>query len=100
MPAFVDDVDVYLGDFGDTVVSGATTGLGILDQPGVIEQDGVAVVSVAVVSTDYRLTCKTSEFGNLVYNDSLTVAGVAYKVREPLGGIGDGLFCHIMLSKV
>ena len=95
MPAFVDDVDVYLADFGDTVVSGATTGLGILDQPGVIEQDGVAVVS-----TDYRLTCKTSEFGNLVYNDSLTVAGIAYKVREPLGGIGDGLFCHIMLSKV
>jgi hypothetical protein len=93
MPAFVDDVDVYLNDFGDVVVSGQITGLGILDQPGIIEENGIAVVS-----TDYRLTCKASLFGSLVYNDTLTVAGVAYRVRDTRL-IDDGLFCEIALTK-
>lgn len=94
MPAFSLDASVFFADLGDTVVHGATTGLGILDQPGIIEVDGVAVVS-----TDYRLTCLTSEFGSLVYNAQLTVAGVAYRVRDTRQ-IDDGLFCQIMLSKV
>jgi hypothetical protein len=94
MPAFSSDANVYLADLGETVVSGATTGLGILDQPGIIEEDGIAVVS-----TDYRLTCLTSLFGNVVYNTQVTVANVQYRVRD-VRQLDDGLFCQIMLSKV
>ena len=108
---FVDDTSVYLNDFGVTVIANALfgnlplfslvtnvatgqfSGTGILDQPGIIEENGVAVVS-----TDYRLTCEATKFGAIVYNDTLTVAGIAYRVRDTRL-IDDGSFCQIALSK-
>ena len=52
-----------------------------------------------VLSTDYQITAKTSDFGTLLAGTSITVDSVAYKVRETRQ-IGDGLLCEISLQKV
>ena len=66
--------------------------MGILDMPGQLLADGM------VISTDYQLTCKAADFGNLKYNDSISVDGVAYTVRDTRL-IDDGRFCEVSLMK-
>ena len=44
------------------------------------------------------LTARASDFGNLVYGDAITVATVAYTVRETRF-IDDGSFVEIALQK-
>lgn len=91
--AFTEDLDLFLADFGVAVAAGAVSGVGILDMPSEIVADGV------VLSTDYKLTCKTSLFGALVYGDTVTVDGVNYTVREVLR-LDDGAFCDLMLMRI
>lgn len=88
-----EDLNLFLNDFGVTCTSGATTGIGILDMPSQVVADGV------VLTTDYRLTCKASEFGSLLYGDAITVGGVHYQVREVMQ-IDDGQFVEIMLTRL
>ena len=83
---------VYLNDFGVTCTSGSTTGLGILEQPDQI------LAGDMIISTEYELTAKTSDFGTLVSGDSITVDSVAYTVRD-LRKENDGVFCRISLQK-
>lgn len=90
--AFTEDLDLFLADFGVTVVSGAVSGVGILDMPSEIIADGV------VLTTDYKVTCKASLFGSLSYNASVTVDGVAYALRS-VELLDDGKFCNLMLQK-
>ena len=45
-----------------------------------------------IVSTDYQLTAKTSDFGSLIAGASITVDSVAYTVRE-VRKFDDGAFC-------
>jgi len=45
------------------------------------------------------LTVKTAVFGSAKYGDSLTVDGVAYKVRESRQ-IDDGKLSEILLTRV
>lgn len=90
--AFVEDLDLFLADFGVPVVSGSTSGIGILDMPSSIIADGV------VLTTDYKVTCKTSLFGVLKYGDSVTVSGISYTVREVMR-LDDGSFCDLMLMR-
>jgi len=90
--ALTEDLSLFLSDFGVTVTSGAVSGVGILDMPSQIVADGM------VLTTDYKLTVRTSEFGTLKYGDSLTVDGSAYTVRENML-IDDGQFCELMLQK-
>ena len=90
--ALSEDLSAFLGDFGVSCTSGATTAMGILDMPGQLLADGM------VISTDYRLTAKASDFGGLKYNDSITVDGVAYTVRETQL-IDDGRMCEVSLMK-
>jgi hypothetical protein len=52
-----------------------------------------------VLSTDYTLTARAADFGGLKYGDSVTVATVAYQVRETRL-IDDGAFVEIGLQKV
>ena len=82
----------FLYDFGVSCTSGATTALGILDMPSQI------IANDMVLSTDYMLTARASDFGNLVYGDAITVASVAYTVRETRL-IDDGSFVEIALQK-
>ena len=83
---------VFLNDFGVTVTDGTTTSKGILDMPSEIIAGGM------VLTTDYTLTVRASEFGGKLYGDVLTVAGVPYTVRESRL-IDDGAFAQIFLSK-
>ena len=91
--AFSEDLDLFLADFGVAVVSGAITGLGILDMPSEIVADGV------VLTTDYKVTVKTSQFGGLIYGAGVTVDGVNYQVREAMK-VDDGSFTELMLIRV
>ena len=84
--------NVYLNDFGVSCTSGGTTGLGILEQPDQI------LAGDMIISTEYELTAKTSDFGTLVSGDSITVDSVAYTVRE-LRKENDGVFCRLSLTK-
>jgi hypothetical protein len=90
--AFTEDPSVFLADFGVPVSFGAVSGYGVLDMPSEIVADGV------VLTTDYKLTCLSSVFGAAKYNDTVTVSGVAYTVRENLL-VDDGVFCNIMLMR-
>ena len=56
------------------------------------------LVGDMVLSTDYQITAKASDFGTLTAGTSITVDSVAYTVRETRL-IDDGLFCEISLQK-
>lgn len=90
--AFAEDLDVFFADFASTVSAGTKHGNGILDAPAEIVANGT------VLTTDYRLTCKASDFGTLKYADSVTVDGIAYTVRENTP-IDDGRMCVISLTR-
>jgi len=90
--ALSEDLSVFLHDFGVSCTSGTTTALGILDMPSEIISDGT------VLSTDYTLTARASDFGTLTYGASITVATVPYTVRETML-IDDGAFIQIALQK-
>jgi hypothetical protein len=51
-----------------------------------------------VLTTDYTLTARSSDFGSLVRGDSITVGGTAFTVRETML-IDDGAFVQIALQK-
>ena len=74
--AFTEDLDTYFADFSDTVVYSGTTYKGILDQPDEIVADD------RVLTTDYQLTGKTSDLGAILFDTTLTVNSVSYKVRS------------------
>ena len=88
-----EDLSVFLNDFGVSCTAGAVTALGILDMPSQI------ISGDMVLSTDYTLTARAADFGGLKYGDSITVATVAYTVRETRL-IDDGAFVEIGLQKV
>jgi len=91
--ALAEDLTVFLDDFGVSCTAGAVTALGILDMPSQV------LAGEMVLSTDYTLTARAADFGGLKYGDSITVATVAYQVRETRL-IDDGAFVEIGLQKV
>jgi hypothetical protein len=91
--ALSEDLNVFLDDFGVSCTAGAVTALGILDMPSQI------ISGDMVLSTDYTLTARAADFGGLLYGDSITVATIAYQVRETRL-IDDGAFVEIGLQKV
>jgi hypothetical protein len=90
--AITEDLDIFLADFGVSCTAGAVTANGILDMPSQILSDGM------VLSTDYTLTARASNFGSLIRGDAITVDTVAYTVRETML-IDDGKFVQIALQK-
>jgi hypothetical protein len=90
--AITEDLDIFLADFGVSCTAGAVTANGILDMPSQILSDGM------VLSTDYTLTARASNFGSLIRGNAITVDSVAYTVRETLL-IDDGKFVQIALQK-
>ena len=92
--AWTEDLTDFLDDFGVTVTANGTTGLGILDMPGEYVADG------RVITNEYLLRAETSKFGSVTYGDSMTVAGVAYEVREAPLLVDDGVFCLVLLTKL
>ena len=92
--AWTEDPTDFLEDFGVSVTANGTTGLGILDMPGEYVADG------RVITNEYLLRAEASKFGSVTYGDSMTVAGVAYQVREAPLLVDDGVFCLVLLTKV
>jgi len=82
----------FLADFGVDVTFGATTCKGILDIPDQILGGGLAI------STQYELTVKVADIAAATSGNSITVASVAYTVRE-YRKIDDGVFAKILLTK-
>jgi len=87
-----EDLGEFFNDFGVSCTAGAVTALGILDMPTQV------LAGDQILSTDYTLTAKASDFGNLLYGDAITVAGVAYTVREARL-IDDGALVELGLQK-
>jgi len=90
--AFTEDLNIFLADFGVSCTAGATTADGILDMPSQVISDGM------VLTTDYTLTTRTSNFGTLIRGDSITVDGVSYTVRETML-MDDGKFVQLGIQK-
>ena len=90
--AITEDLDVFLADFGVSCTAGDTTANGILDMPSQVVSDGM------VLTTDYTLTTRASNFGSLIRGDSITVDGAAYTVREAML-MDDGKFVQLGLQK-
>ena len=90
-----EDLDVFFNSnhFAVTCTAGSTTGKGILEQPSEIIADGV------VLSTDYMLMAKASDFGSLAYGSGIEVDGKMYQVRNTQL-VDDGLICKLFLTKV
>lgn len=88
-----EDLSLFLEDFGVTCTSGAVTAKGILDMPSQVVADGM------VLTTDYKLTVRTADFGGLLYGAGITVDGVNYQVREAMK-IDDGAFTDLMLTRL
>jgi hypothetical protein len=91
--ALTEDLDLFFADFGVPVSTGALTGFGVLDMPSQVVADGM------VLTTDYKLTVKTSAFGGLLYGDAITVDGINYQVREAMK-VDDGKFTDLYLTKL
>ena len=90
--AITEDLDVFLADFGVSCTAGDTTANGILDMPS------EEVIGGMVLSTDYSLTTRFSNFGTLIAGDAIEVDGEDYTVRQNRR-IGDGKFVEIALQK-
>jgi len=90
--AFTEDIDVFLADFGVPMSAGSASGVGILDMPSEMVADGV------VMTTDYRVTCLASLFGDLQYGAGVNVDGLPYTVRS-VELLDDGKFCDLMLQR-
>lgn len=88
-----EELDLFLMDFGVPVTAGNVSGLGVFDMPSQVVADGM------VLTTDYKLTVKTSQFGSLLYGDGVTVDGVNYQVREAMK-LDDGRLTELMLTKL
>ena len=90
--AITEDLSIFLADFGVSCTAGAITALGILDMPMEV------LAGDQVLSTDYTLTAKAAEFGDLQYGAEISVNGVPYTVRETRL-VDDGVFCQIGLMR-
>lgn len=80
-----------LGSVG--VTAGTVTGRGFLRMPSEY------VHNERVITDEYVLQAETALFGTLGYNDSITVEGVAYTVREQPLKVDDGTFCLVLLTR-
>lgn len=91
--AVSEDLAGFLSDFGVPVVFGATTALGILDEPTEVIAGGM------VLTVDYQLTFRTADLLGMGYQSAVTVGGASYIVRE-VRAQDDGSFSIAYLSKV
>ena len=90
--AFVEELDVFFSDFVDEVIYDNAFYKGQLDQPDEVVVDG------RILTTEYELLVKTSDFSTVVFDKTIQVNGEEYSVRTMMK-IDDGKFSKIMLSK-
>ena len=91
--AFTEDINTFFVDFAEDVIYETIRYKGILEQPDELIADGI------VMTTDYELTVRSSELGNLDFDKIIEVSNVKYKVRN-VRKIDDGTLSKISLTKV
>ena len=89
---FIEDLTPLFADFGVTATYGVLTAQVLLDMP---DQQ---IFGDMQMSTEYAITYKTSDLTGLKRTDSITVAAIAYTVRE-VTRLDDGALMHATLSK-
>ena len=89
---FTEDLDTFFIDFKDSVIYDNAEYIAFLDQPDEMIADGV------VLTTDYELTGKTSDFGSILFDEVIQVNDEDYKVRS-VRKIDDGSLCKVSLTK-
>ena len=91
---FQENLDSFFDTPGFTVpvVLGGTISVGYFESPNEIIADGV------VLTTDYAVVVKTSDFSEVTRGDTMIVEGVNYTVREPML-LDDGKIMRVMLMK-
>ena len=67
--AFVEELDVFFSDFADEVIYDNDTYVGQLDQPDEVIVDG------RILTTEYELLVKTSDFSTVVFDKTIQVNG-------------------------
>ena len=89
-----EDLDVFFNgdEFAVDCTAGSITAKCIMDMPTEMVAGG------AVLSTDYLLTAKASDFGDLVYGSQINVNGVPYTVRDA-SLVGDGKIVELSLQR-
>lgn len=87
------DAGVFLSDLGVPAVSGLMSGQVLLDKP---DED---ILNGNAVSREYMITFALVDFPSLVINSAITVAGVAYTLREHPHVTDDGVFAVVRLKK-
>lgn len=92
---FTEDPAVFLADWGVPCVFGASSFLALLDQP-----DSATLLEPAhVMSREYELRYITAQ-AVLTRQQTGTVNGVAFKVREAPQQVADGVFSTVRVTKV
>tara|TARA_R100000654_G_scaffold37272_1_gene62875 strand:+ start:344 stop:637 length:294 start_codon:yes stop_codon:yes gene_type:complete len=91
--AFTEDLDTFFVDFSNNVEYKGVSYKGILEQPDELVADGI------VMTTDYELTVKTSNLGDLDFETEIVIDQIKYKVRN-VRKIDDGTLSKISLTKV
>ena len=89
---FTEELDTFFIDFKDSVIYNNAEYIAFLDQPDEVIADSV------VLTTDYELTGKTSDFGSILFDEVIQVNDEDYKVRS-VRKIDDGSLCKVSLTK-
>ena len=89
---FTEELDTFFIDFKDSVIYDNAEYIAFLDQPDEVIADSV------VLTTDYELTGKTSDFGSILFDEVIQVNDEDYKVRS-VRKIDDGSLCKVSLTK-
>jgi hypothetical protein len=96
---FTEDLVPFLADFSQSCSAGAVQFMGLLDQPDeLMQMQRGTTLRASAHSSEYELTYATAHV-TLTRGLPVTVAGIAYSVREAPRQIDDGVFSVVTLSR-
>tara|TARA_B100000214_G_C23581890_1_gene452248 strand:- start:1 stop:288 length:288 start_codon:yes stop_codon:yes gene_type:complete len=90
--AFKENLDLFFTEFTDEVIYDNAVYSGMLDEPDEIIADNT------ILSTEYEMKVKTSDFKNVLFDKPILVNSISYTVRN-IRKIDDGKISIISLSK-
>lgn len=88
-----EDLDLFFADFGISFTAGAISGLCIKNM------DGMGILDDRVMDAGDIALGKTSEFGQLSYNDFIVIDNIVYLVKDAPRPVEDGVFSLITLER-
>tara|TARA_Y100001978_G_scaffold106205_1_gene94882 strand:- start:306 stop:593 length:288 start_codon:yes stop_codon:yes gene_type:complete len=89
---FKENLNVFFDEFTDEVIYDNAIYFGMLDEPDEIIADNT------ILSTEYELKVKTSDFKKVLFDKTMLVNTIPYTVRN-IRKIDDGKISIISLSK-